>query len=113
MGFGYYSLVIPMTTTETTIVKRLPPRSDISTADSWDLSSLYESDEAWEAAFEQFPARIERYAEYTGMLSGNVAMRKACLDLDLKIDRLGERLGTYAFLKTTEDQANSNYQGMF
>ena len=117
MGFGYHSLVIPMKTTEktteTAAVKRLPPRSDISPGDSWDLSSLYESDDAWEAAFEQFPAEIERYAEYQGKLSGNVAMLKACLDLDLEIEQWGERLGTYAFLKTTEDQANSNYQGMF
>ncbi len=35
-----------------------------------------------------------------------------CLEFDIAFDRTGERLGTYAFLKTTEDQANSTYQRM-
>ena len=34
----------------------------------------------------------------------------ACLDHDVRTDRLAERIGTYAFLKTTEDQGNSHYQ---
>jgi oligoendopeptidase F len=34
------------------------------------------------------------------------------LKFDLDLDRAGERLGTYAFLKTAEDTANSTYQGM-
>ena len=35
-----------------------------------------------------------------------------CLKFDRDFDRLGERLGTYAFLKTAEDATNSNYQRM-
>src|SRR5207237_10199930 len=36
----------------------------------------------------------------------------ACLEFDIKFDRAGERLGTYAHLKTAEDQADSTYQRM-
>ena len=36
----------------------------------------------------------------------------ACLKFDVDFDRAGERLGTYAFLKTAEDTANSTYQRM-
>ena len=36
----------------------------------------------------------------------------ACLEFDTDFDRAGERLGTYAFLKTAEDTANSDYQRM-
>ena len=36
----------------------------------------------------------------------------ACLRFDTDFDRQGERLGTYAFLKTAEDAANSDYQRM-
>ena len=32
-------------------VKQLPPRSKVKTADTWDLSSLFPNDEAWEKAF--------------------------------------------------------------
>src|SRR5690606_15383866 len=36
----------------------------------------------------------------------------ACLKFDSDVERAAERLGTYASLKTTEDQANSDYQRM-
>ena len=34
------------------------------------------------------------------------------MEFDIELDRAGERLGTYAFLKTAEDTANSAYQRM-
>ena len=36
----------------------------------------------------------------------------ACLKFDIEMDRAAERIGTYAFLKTAEDTANSTYQRM-
>jgi len=36
----------------------------------------------------------------------------AALTFDSEFDRVAERLGTFAFLKTTEDQGNSDYQAM-
>ena len=99
-------------TTDTSI-KRLPPRTEIALEDTWDLSSLCDSDQQWEDALEQFSEQISRYSEFQGRLSDDAKTLKACLTLDLAIEREGERVGTYAFLKTTEDQANSDYQGMF
>lgn len=99
-------------TTDTSI-KRLPPRSEIGLEDTWDLSSLYGSDKQWEEALEQFSKQINRYSEFQGQLSDDAQTLKACLTLDLAIEQEGERVGTYAFLRTTEDQANSDYQGMF
>ncbi|MDP7204002.1 MAG: oligoendopeptidase F [Pirellulaceae bacterium] len=99
-------------TTEASI-KRLPPRSEIALEDTWDLSSLYGSDQQWEEALEQFSKQISRYSEFQGRLSDDAQTLRACLTLDLAIEREGERVGTYAFLRTTEDQANSEYQGMF
>ena len=98
-------------TTDTSI-KRLPPRTEIALEDTWDLSSLYDSDQQWEGALGQFSEQISRYSEFQGRLSGDAQTLKACLTLDLAIEREGERVGTYAFLRTTEDQANSDYQGM-
>ena len=45
-------------------------------------------------------------------LGENAETLAACLKFDSQLDRLGERLGVYAFLKTTEDQTNSQYQRM-
>jgi oligoendopeptidase F len=60
--------------------------------------------------------RLERqmagYALFRGKLASDPHTLAACLRLDCWLDRLGERLGTYAFLKAAEDQTNSTYQRM-
>jgi len=99
-------------TTEPSPVKKLPARSEVPECDRWDLSSLYASDEAWEADFKEWEAQIPRYESFRGTLSSGPEAIAACLEFDLAFDRLGERLGTYAFLKTAEDTANSTYQRM-
>lgn len=94
-------------------VKRLPPRSSVKASDAWDLSSLYANAAAWERAFKQFEKKAAGYEEHRGKLATSAEALAACLKFDSGVDRLGERLGTYAFLKTTEDQANSDSQAMF
>ncbi len=54
-------------------------------------------------------AAIEKFA---GKLGDSAKTLAECLEFDIDFDRAGERLGTYAFLKTTEDTANSAYQRM-
>lgn len=93
-------------------VQRVPTRNQVSIEDTWDLESLYGSDDLWEKDFAKFEASIEGYARFRGKLSESVDELIACLEFDLQIDRLSERIGTYAFLRTTEDQANSSYQAM-
>ncbi|MEN6494618.1 MAG: oligoendopeptidase F [Thermoguttaceae bacterium] len=93
-------------------VKRLPLRSKMKSADCWDLGSLFLHDEAWEAAFTAWEQRIDGYQQFQGKLGEGVETLVACLDFDTQFDREGERLGTYAFLKTAEDTTNSPYQRM-
>ena len=92
-------------------VRQLPTRDKQKPADTWDLGSLFSNDGAWETAFDQWQGRIDEYARFQGKLS-DVKTLAACLAFDLELDRLGERLGAYAFLKTTEDATNSTYQRM-
>lgn len=91
---------------------RLPTRSEVPASDCWDLSSLYPSDEAWESDFKKFENEIPRYAGFRGRLADGAKVIGELLDFDLEMDRLAERLGTYAFLRTTEDQANNTYQAL-
>jgi oligoendopeptidase F len=90
--------------------KLLPKRSDVPVADRWNLSSLFKSDAAFEKSLKQWKLQIPRYAQFKKKIASGPAALAACLRFDSDFDRLGERLGTYAFLKTTEDQADSNYQ---
>ncbi|HVX62111.1 MAG TPA: M3 family oligoendopeptidase, partial [Pirellulales bacterium] len=92
--------------------KTLPKRSQVKPADTWDLSSLFESDEAWEEAFKKWEKKIPGFAKFQGKLGESPKDLAACLKFDNDFDRLGERVGTYAFLKSAEDTANSTYQRM-
>ena len=92
--------------------KRLPARNEVPASDCWDLSTLYQSDEAWEADFKKFESEIPRYAGFRGRLAEGATVIAQLLDFDLEMDRLAERLGTYAFLRTTEDQTNNAYQAL-
>ncbi len=92
--------------------KTLPARSKVKEADTWDLGSLYANDKAWETAFAKWEKQIKGYTKFQGTLGKSAAQLAACLKFDSKFDRLAERLGTYAFLKTTEDTADGEYQRM-
>ncbi len=92
--------------------KTLPARSKVKEADTWDLVSLYPNDKAWETAFAKWEKQIKGYFKFQGTLGKSAAQLATCLKFDSKFDRLAERLGTYAFLKTTEDTADGEYQRM-
>jgi len=93
-----------------TKVVRLPKRSQVKPENTWDLSSLYEDDQAWEADFKRLDGLIAGYAKFQGKLAEGARTLAACLKFDSDFDRLAERVGSYAHLKTTEDQADSRYQ---
>ncbi len=93
-------------------VQQLPARSEVRESDTWDLVRLYPDDGAWEKDFAKWEKRIAGFARFQGKLAEGVETLVDCLKFDRDFDRLGERLGTYAFLKTAEDATNSNYQRM-
>ena len=93
-------------------IKQLPKRSQVKAADTWDLASLFTDDAAWEAAFSLWEADIAGYEAFRGKLADDAKTLAKCLRFDTDFERDGERLGTYAFLKTAEDAANSTYQRM-
>ena len=93
-------------------VKRLPTRDRVKPQDTWDLSSLYVSDAAWQRDLKKLKGRIPKFAAFSGHLAETAETLAACLKFDADFDRLAERLGVYAFLKTTEDQANPTYQNL-
>ena len=74
-------------------MKKLPTRDKVKPADTWDLSSLFESDAAWEKAFTKWEKQIPKYEAFKGKLSASAADLAKCLKFDSKFDRDGERLG--------------------
>lgn len=99
-------------TKKNNVIRTLPPRSKVKTADTWDLSRLYGSDDEWEKDLRRFELKTNGYDRFQGQLADSSHSLASALKFDYEIDRLGERLGVYAFLKMSEDQSNSHYQGM-
>lgn len=92
--------------------KTLPPRSKVKEADTWNLETLFPNDEAWEKAFDKWKRTTKKFNSFRATLGDSAKQLAACLKFDAQFDEQAEKIGTYAFLKTTEDQSNSNYQAM-
>src|SRR5687767_6418852 len=101
-----------MTKINSAKTKKLPTRRQVKPSDTWDLSSLCENDNQWEHAFAEWEKQIPRYEKFRGTLGNSPAALARCLEFDSDFDRAGERLATYAYLKTAEDMADSTYQRM-
>jgi oligoendopeptidase F len=93
-------------------VLRLPKRSQVKTADTWDLVPMCESDAQWDELFQKLDKQIAGYERFKGKLGDGPENLAACFKFDRDFDRLAERVGGYAHLKMTEDQANSTSQAM-
>ncbi|MDA3949697.1 MAG: oligoendopeptidase F, partial [Spirochaeta sp.] len=81
--------------------------------DTWDLSSLYDSDAAWETDLERLATYPDRLDEYPGTLDQSADHLQEYLDLTVEVGILEEQLGYYAMLRQSEDAGNSAHQDRF
>lgn len=93
-------------------IKRLPTRDKVKPADTWDLSSLFPNDDAWNKAFTTWERKVEQYGKFAGKLGESAKVIADCFRFDCEFERMGERIGNYAFLKHCEDEGNGVYQAM-
>ncbi len=93
-------------------IKSLPPRGKVNPQDTWNLATLFKSDAQWESAFAKWEKQIAGYKRFKGRLGKSARILADCLQFDTDLDRLAERVGTYAFLKASEDQGKRVYQRM-
>lgn len=85
-------------------------RAEIPEQYRWDLSSIFESDEAFLTALEQAKQLPERFAAYQGAISQSPAQLLAYLQLDDEADLALTKLVNYAERKSDEDTRDSRYQ---
>ena len=74
-------------------ILRVPNRNEVDPADTWDLTSLFPSDDAWDKAFDVWQKQREGYAAFQGKLAESAEKLAACLKFDLEVSEVGERLG--------------------
>lgn len=82
---------------------KIKDRSEIAEQFKWDLSPLFESDEAWEAALPTVDAEVERLLTYQGRLTESPAVLKEFLDGQMKLERKISDLYQYPMLRRSED----------
>ncbi|MDL2228825.1 oligoendopeptidase F [Treponema sp. OttesenSCG-928-L16] len=90
----------------------IPKRSELAPENTWDLSKLYPSDEAWEGGLKSFEAMAEKIPSFQGSLGKSAESLADFMDFTQNLDILGERLGYYCELRQNEDEGNSDARSM-
>lgn len=93
-------------------VKTLPLREDVSNELTWDLTTIYVSDEKWEEDFEKLKQGVANVSRFKGELTEGAHIFQEALEAVLELSRKISSLYVYAHLKSDQDTANSTYQAM-
>jgi len=92
--------------------KMIPQRDKVKLEDTWDLTKVFKTDAAWDKGYAKLEKMIPTFETFRGKLGRSAKNILACLEFEAEFEKLAERLGVYAYLKSTEDVSNSTYQGM-
>jgi len=85
----------------------VPLRKEIPLEDTWDLTRLYPTLDAWEADFDEVKKRYPKIEEFRGRLGESAAKIAECLEFEKAIDLKIERLYHFANLRVSEDSSNN------
>ncbi|KLI13721.1 oligoendopeptidase F [Brachyspira hyodysenteriae] len=83
-------------------------RKDVKIEDTWDLTLLYKNDEEFEKDFKAMEDFSKEAAKFKGNLSKSASELKNILDSIMNASIILDKLGSYAFLKQTEDLTNND-----
>lgn len=85
-------------------------RDEIKECYRWDLTSIFENDEAFLASLEQAQAFPQKYLSFKGTISNSASNLLAFLRFDDEVDIALSKLVNYANRKSDEDTRASLYQ---
>ena len=87
-------------------------RSTVEPRYTWDLTRIYDSDEAWEKAFADVKALGDEIAALSGTLSSGKDAVLSCLRMEDRMGCMISCIYTYAMMKQNEDTTVGKYQAM-
>ncbi|MGV2928054.1 oligoendopeptidase F [Macrococcus capreoli] len=76
---------------------------------TWDLTTIFATDDAWEAAFTKLSSYLGKEKDFQGKLGDSSETLLNALLLDSEIDELLGKIYVYAHLKHDEDTTNAKY----
>lgn len=91
----------------------LPLREEVPEELTWDLTTIFPSDEAFEEAFLDLQKMTEESNQFKGRLAESSQILFEALQFRDKAYDLISNLYVYAHLKMDQDTANAKYQGLY
>ncbi len=85
----------------------VPTRDQIAVEDTWDLTTIFPTEEAWDAEAAQVPGLIERAAATRGTLAESPQALADAIQAVLALQLSISRLTVYASLRRDEDTTNA------
>lgn len=92
--------------------ERIPERKDIPVEYTWDLTDIFESDEAWLSEYEALKGEGEKISAFAGKLGENAETLLSYFRLEDELGIRLEKLMGYANCKSDEDTALGFYQDL-
>jgi oligoendopeptidase F len=86
----------------------LPPRSQVSLQETWDLESVFASPEVWEAACEELKSILPKLSEYQGKIKEGPDKLLAFIQLAEKAGILAGKIRNYASNYYSVDTTNQS-----
>ncbi|MCG1004105.1 MULTISPECIES: oligoendopeptidase F [Halobacterium] len=90
----------------------VPERSERAEKHTWDLESIYATDDDWEAAYEDVASRLENLEAYEGQLTASGETLLEALELRDEIHREAAKVSAYARMRSDEDTRDQQYQAL-
>ena len=96
----------------TTETNKLPKRDEVPVEKTWDLTTIFPSDEAWEVAYKEATEKEEEVQKYEGTLGDGADAFLEAIEAMYAASRAVSKVYVYAHLKSDQDTGNNTYQAM-
>ncbi len=94
------------------MANELPKRSEVKEEDTWDLSDMYASDEAWEEELGRIKTKAEDLVCMEGKVGASAADLLKAMDLSAELEQMLSLAFNYAERLYDEDTGNNAHQAM-
>lgn len=92
--------------------KKIPLRSEVLKENTWATEDIFETDAAWEKAFEDAQAFLPKIASFAGQLGSSASKLYEYFLFDEEVELALTKLYSYAHLNSDTDTGNATYQSM-
>ncbi|MCD6116009.1 oligoendopeptidase F [bacterium] len=86
-------------------------RQEVSQEYKWNLSDIFQSDESWQKAKDEFIKKMDGVVKYKSRLASSSKILLECLEFNSSLEKEFSRLYSYSSMKSDEDTRNSKYLG--